>query len=170
MKIVRFFFLTVLTTISLTTLAQPMTVQTSEEKQAEIREKIGLDMTVPDFDTKKIDASVMGNRLAGILNYLMENYHQGVYDRRLGQIAAEQNDVLENVYFQLKKLKFVNAFKKGNEITILMRVDLQKNIADVKHTDITFHFVDGVSASDKVNELFSYVSHYVQAREQIKID
>jgi len=133
-----------------------------------MREKIGLDMSVPDFDTKKIDAKVMGDRLAGILNYLMDNYEQSVYDRRLSAIAGEQNDVLENVYFQIKNLKFVYAVKKRNDLTVLMRADLQKNAADVKQTDITFHFVDGVSESVKVNEMFSYISHYVQAREIVE--
>lgn len=66
-------------------------------------------------------------------------------------------------------MKFVNAVKKGNEITILMRADLQKNTADVKQTDITFHFINGVSDNDKTNELFGYISHYVQARESIVI-
>ena len=33
----------------------------------------------------------MGGRLAGILYYLMENYQLGVYDRKLGLIASEQN-------------------------------------------------------------------------------
>lgn len=65
---------------SLAGFAPPMFAQTSEAKQAEMREKIGLDMTVPDFDTKKIDSKVMGTRLAGILDYLMENYQQGVYE------------------------------------------------------------------------------------------
>lgn len=48
----------------------------------------------------------------------MENYQQSVYDRRLGQIASEQNDALENIFFQIKKIKLVSAIKKGNEITI----------------------------------------------------
>lgn len=38
---------------------------------AEYREKIGIDMTVANFDTKKIDEKVMGTCLAGILNYLL---------------------------------------------------------------------------------------------------
>ena len=147
--------------------AQSFPVLTSEAKQAEIREKIGLDLSVPDFDTKKIDVKVMGSRLAGILNYLMENYQQGVYDRRLTAIASEQNESLENLYFQLKKMKFVNAVKKGNELTIIMRADLQKYAINIKQTDIVFHFVDGLSESDKVNEMFSYISHYVQAREAL---
>lgn len=154
--------------VSLTGFAQALSTQTDSMKRAELREKIGLDLTVPDFDTKKIDARVMGERLAGILAYLMENYHQTVYDRKLGLIASEQNEAMENVYFQLKKMKFVNAVKKGNELTIILRADLQKNPANVKQTDIILHFTDGISESDKINELFIYVSHYVQAREAIK--
>lgn len=37
--------------------------QTDSAKIAEYRERIGIDMTVPDFETKKIDAKVMGPRL-----------------------------------------------------------------------------------------------------------
>lgn len=154
---------------SLSALAQSLPIQADSSKRAELREKIGLDLTISDFETKKIDDKVMGDRLAGILNYLMENYHQSVYDRRLGQIASEQNEALENAYFQLKKMKLVSAVKKDNEITILMRADLQKNAVNVKQIDIVFHFIDGVSESDKVNEMFSYISHYVQARELLEI-
>lgn len=125
-------------------------------------------MSVPDFNTQKIDAKVMGNRLAGILDYLMENYQQGTYNRRLSSIASEQNEALENGFFQIKKMKFLNAIKRGKELTIQMRIELQKNSANIKQADITFHFDDGISESDKVNELFSYVSHYVQAREQLQ--
>ena len=142
--------------VSLSCFSQPLLAQTVESKQAEMREKIGLDLTVPDFDTKKIDAKIMGPRL------------QGVYDRRLCSIASEQNEALENAYFQIKKMKSLNSVKKGNEIAILMRADLQKNAANVKQTDIAFHFVDGLSESEKVNVMFSYISHYVQAREQLE--
>ena len=127
-------------------------VQRDSIRMAKYKDMIGLDLTVPDFETKKIDAKVMGIQLAGILEYLMENYEQGIYDRKLGSIACEQNEALENAYIQIKKLKFVNAVKKGNEITILMRADIQKNMANIKQTDITFHFFDGLSKSDKVNE------------------
>lgn len=41
------------------------------------------------------------------------------------------------------------------------------NAANVKQIDIVFHFFDGLSDSDKVNEMFSYISHYVQAREVV---
>lgn len=159
---------TLLLMVSLMGSVQPIYAQTEAARSAEFKEKIGLDMSVSDFDTQKIDAKVMGERLAGILDYLMENYHQAIYDRKLGLIAREQNEALENVYPQLKKMKFLRAVKSGDEITIFMRIDLQKNAANVKQTDVAFHFVDGVSESDKVNELFGYISHYVQAIEQIQ--
>lgn len=168
MKIQRPLFLAVLMTISLSVFAQPFSAQADSIKRADFKNKIAIDMSVPDFDTKTIDANVMGKRLAGILEYLMKNYHQGVYDRKLSHIVSEQNEALENVFFQLKKLKFINAIKKGDEMTILMRADLQKNAANVKQVGFVFHFKDGVSESIMQNEIFSYISHYVQAREELR--
>ena len=139
--------------------------QTSD-RIAEYREAIGLDMTVPDFSTKKIDAKVMGTRLAGILEYLLENYKQASYERQIALIVSEQHEALHNKYFDIKKMKFISASKKDNEITILMKVWPDKNTANVKQEDLKIHFIDGVSESRTTNELLSTVSRYVQAREQ----
>ena len=131
--------------------------QTSD-RMAAYREAIGLDMTVPDFSTKKIDAKVMGTRLAGILEYLLENYTQGTYEKLLTRMLGEQVEELKQAYFNIKKMKFVSASKKGNELTILMKVWPDKNTKDVKQVDRTFHLYDGVSESQTANELFSFPS------------
>ncbi len=68
--------------------------QTDSAKIAEYRERIGIDMKVPDFETKKIDAKVKGTRLAGILEYLLENYTQGTYTRLIAQMIGEQVKVM----------------------------------------------------------------------------
>ena len=141
--------------------------QTDSAKIAEYRERIGIDMSVPDFETKKIDAKVMGPRLAGILEYLLENYTQGTYSRQLALILGEQHEALQNKFFNIKKMKFVSATKKGNELTIHMKVWPEQNVRDVKQVDLTIHFIDGVSESQSANELFSYMSRYVQAREKM---
>lgn len=141
--------------------------QTDSAKIAAYREAIGLDMTVPDFSTKKIDASVMGPHLAGILEYLLENYTQGTYSRLIALMIGEQVEELKQAYFNIKKMKFVSATKKGNELTILMKVWPGKNTKDVKQGDLTIHLTDGVSESQTANELFSYMSRYVQAREKM---
>jgi len=92
------------------------------DRMAAYREAIGLDLSVPDFSTKKIDAKVMGPRLAGILEYLLENYTQGTYSRLIARMLGEQVEELKQAYFNIKKMKFVSAAKKGNELTILMKV------------------------------------------------
>lgn len=71
--------------------------QTSD-RMAAYREAIGLDMTVPDFETKKIDASVMGPHLAGILEYLLENYTQGTYSRQIALMLGEQIEELKQAF------------------------------------------------------------------------
>ena len=141
-------------------------LQTSD-RMAAYREAIGLDMTVPDFSTKKIDAKVIGTRLAGILEYLLENFHQVLYESYFARILSEQHEALHNKYFDIKKMKFVSATKKGNELTILMKVWPDKNTANVKQADLKIHFIDGVSESRTTNELFSTLSRYVQAREKL---
>jgi len=154
-------FLLLLSTVSLS--AQWRSTKLSEEeKRAEYREKIGIDMSVPDFETKKIDAKVMGPHLANILTFLMKNYQQGFYVSQLKDIASEQNKALEYVYLEIKKLSFVYAVKKGDELAIMMKLQLHKNSSGSKQTNLLFYFIDGVSEDNKTNVLFSTISRYVQ--------
>ncbi len=64
-------------------------------------------------------------------------------------------------------MKFLSAAKKGNELTIPYEGMAYKNIRDVKLADLAFHFIDGVSESQTANELFNYMSRYVQARKNL---
>ena len=57
--------------------------------------------------------------------------------------------------------------KSADDITIVYRLWLDKNPAKLKQVDILYHFKDGVSESNTVNEMFSHMSHYAQAREQL---
>lgn len=165
---IRMIIATLMLMVSMGMEAQLRNVLTDSAKIAEYRERIGIDMTVPDFETKKIDAKVMGTRLAGILEFLLETYTQGTYSRLIAQMIGEQVEELKQAYFNIKKMKFVSAAKKGNELTILMKVWPDKNTRDVKQADLTIHFIDGVSESQSANELFTYMSRYVQAREKPK--
>lgn len=83
--------------------SQLRTVGSDSERHAEYQKAIGLDMTIPDFDTNKIDAQVMGSRLANLLNYPLENYHQGTYELQIAQILGEQNESLQHLYYKIKK-------------------------------------------------------------------
>lgn len=97
---------------------QLRTVGSDSERIAEYKKTIGLDTTVPDFDTKKIDTQVMGSRLANLLNYLLENYNQDTYELQIAQILGEQNESLQHLYYKIKKMKLANASKQGDIITI----------------------------------------------------
>ena len=109
----------------------------------------------------------MGTRLANILRYIEENYSQGSYSRWITSVLREQNDDFENIYPEVTKIKLESASKTGNEIAVKYKIWLGENPNQIKQTLITFHFIDGVSESKIVNELFSYMSRYVQAREQL---
>ena len=170
MKLLKAIWASLFLVLSLTSFAQPLPVQTDSMRLEKFRTEIGLDMSVPDFNTKTIDANVMGARLAGILDYMMESYYQPVYSRKICQILKEQVEPLEKLEFQLKKIQFVGATKSGDELTLLFTALLDKNVANVKQSDIAIAFKNGVSESQTINELFSMMSHYVQARELLKIN
>lgn len=141
--------------------------QTDSVRNAEYRKKIAIDMSVPDFETKKIDGKVMGTHLASLIEFLLENYHQGTYNMQISEIVKEQNEALEKLYFNIKKMEFVSAKKTGDEINIYMKVWPVKNEAKVKQTVLTIHFKDGVGDNTNVNSLFSSMSRYVQARKEL---
>lgn len=56
------------------------------------RQAIGFDYSMTDYTTDKIDAKVMGPRLASILTRLNQDYHQGSYLELLNNIQTEQVD------------------------------------------------------------------------------
>lgn len=151
--------------VTMSVYPQIRTVGSDSERIAEYKKAIGLDTTLPDFDTNKIDAKVMGSRLANLLNYLLSNYNQESYELQIVQILGEQNESLQHLYYNIKKMQFANASKQGDVMTVLMHVWPDKNKADVDQADMMFRFVDGVSDDQTTNALFSYMSRYVDAQE-----
>ena len=153
--------------------ATPLFAQTSSKPSmdsaqiAEYRAKLALDYTMPDYSVKKIDDSKMGSHLANILRYFEENGTQGFLAPWMSLIISEQNESLKGTYFELKKLKLMKVSKTGNEITILYMVTLDAKGKQPTQAKVTFHFLDGVSESKPVNEMFSYICRYVTARELI---
>ena len=138
-------------------------------RTAEYRQKIALDYSMPDYSVTTIDEKKIGSRLANILRYYEEVNHQNMYSRRIATILAEQNEAFEYSYFEIKKQKLMKIEKSADEITIVYKLWLDKNPANLKQVDILYHFKEGVSESKTVNEMFSQMSHYAQVREQLNI-
>ena len=134
-------------------------------RTAEYREKIALDYSMPDYSVTSIDEKKIGSRLANILRYYEEVNDQNMIRRKIAAILVEQNEAFEYTSPEFIKQKLVKIKKSADDITIVYKLWLDKNPANLKHVDIQYHFKDGVSESNTVNELFSHMSHYVQTRE-----
>ena len=78
-------------------------VLTEEQKKQEIREKINLDYSVPDYNVNRPDAKVMAWRLAKILQSLEKNYTQPIYNQMLSQIRSVQTGGLKVRYSHVDK-------------------------------------------------------------------
>lgn len=134
---------------------------------AEYREQIALDYSMPDYSVTTIDEKKIGSRLANILRYYEEANHQNMFSRKISTILAEQNEAFEYAYPEIIKQKLMRIEKSADDITIVYRLWLEKNLVNLKQVDIQYHFKDGVSESNTVNEMFSQMSHYAQVREQL---
>lgn len=85
---------------------------------AELRQQIGLDYSMPDYSVKKIDESVIGPRLAKILTRLLDDFKQPLYNQFLAMIRSQVAEDPNLQYVHVDKLKLLNISKAGNTITI----------------------------------------------------
>ena len=130
------------------------------DRMAKYREAIGLDCSMPDYTTSKIDAKVMGPRLAKILESLCANYTQPNY---LGLLSVIQSSQVEGLHYgRIKSMKLENATKQGSELTIRFNTDLEPNRLNLKKSQLVFHFVDGVSEDTATNDFFCMLCRYIK--------
>ena len=156
-KILLFLFLL----ISANMFSQSTWGNTSDDQyNAEVRQKLNLDYSMPDYSVYKVDPQVMGPRLASILQELGAKYKRSDYLSTLSMIQADQIEGLD--YCTIEKLGLVNVTKSGNTITIRFKTTLAKNPLDLKKSDLIMTFIDGVSPSKKVNALFSNICNYMK--------
>ena len=131
-----------------------------DQYNADVRQKLSLDTTLPDYSVYKVDPQVMGPRLASILQELGAKYKRSDYLSTLSMIQADQIEGLD--YCTIEKLGLVNVTKSGNTITIRFKTTLAKNPLDLKKSDLIMTFTDGVSENKKVNALFSNICNYMK--------
>lgn len=143
-------------------MAAQSTGQIDEKKMMEYRETIGLDYSMPDFNTTKVDAKVIGVRLATILQSLEKNYKQAFYNRLLASIAAEQMANLNYSSVPVHKIMIKKISKTGDEINILVRTTLTPSDSKKKNFDVNLRFIQGVSDNNTTNLLFSDLCRYLK--------
>lgn len=129
---------------------------------AELRQQIGLDYSMPDYSVKKIEASVIGPRLAKILIRLLDDFKQPLYNQFLAMIRSQVAEDPNLQYVHVDKLKLLNISKAGNTITIRINTfTMDKNRGKLDY-DLEFVFVNGLSEDNTVNALFSNISRYIK--------
>ena len=96
-----------------------------------MREKLQLDYSMADYSTSKIDAKVMGPRLAKILETLCENYQQYMNLSALSVIQSSQVDGLS--YGRIKTMKLDKVTKQGNEVVVHFATILDSNNFNLKN-------------------------------------
>ena len=143
--------------------ALTLSAQTSsltEARKAELRQKIGIDYSMPDFNTSSINGKVIGDRLAKMLKKLEDRADDYVFNQRISFIQCEQ---LENVnYVKVEKLRINKIIKVGDVITIKANTKLAPNSAKIKNADLIFVFDKGITKSQAANDLFSDLSRYIK--------
>jgi hypothetical protein len=154
----------ILFTICLLLGAMSVNAQTSSQsedaKVIELRQKLGIDYSMPDFSTSKIDGRVIGERLAKMLQLLQSKYDDYLLNQNISLIQCQQ---IENLnYAIVEKLNITRIFKVGDVITIEAKTKLGNNAAKVKNGKLSFVFNKGVSESTSVNDLFKDLGRYIK--------
>lgn len=155
--------------------ATPLSAQSQPQSQIakydtrtveDLRQQIGLDVEMPDYTTKKVDADVIGDHFAKMLNLLVNNIADRWYVQKMSSILSSQDAQLK--YVIVDKVKVLSISKKDNEITVKLMAWLSPHSSGLKTAEVNFHFIDGISDNQDVNVLFCHLSRYVQ-KEKLEL-
>ena len=152
-------FILLLSVGVMTTFAQNSTELTKKDQyKSEVRSRLQLDDSVPDYSTTKISPKLMGPRLAKILETICDTYQQYT---NLSVLSVIQGSQVEGLNFcRIKTMKLDKVTKQGNEIMIRFNTTLESNNLSLKKSQIVFQFNKGVSDDVSTNDFFSNMCRY----------
>ena len=105
--------------------AQGLKTNVDEDRKTEVRKTLALDYTMPDYSISKVNAKVMGQRLADIMNKFQEMTQSQTMMGTISVIQAQQIDGM--IYCAVKKVKLNKVVKQDNTITIIYDTELYEN-------------------------------------------
>lgn len=148
--------------VSFTSISAQSAAELTKEQQykASVRQQLALDYSMPDYSTSSINAKVMGPRLAKMLEYIRDNYQQFSILNALSMIQSSQVEGLN--YGMVKMMKLKSVTKQGNVIRIVYKTTLEPNNLNLKSSQLTLSFIDGVSEDKTVNDFFCNISRYIK--------
>ena len=148
------------------TLAMPLGISAQEQDtqtREELRQQIGLDYSMPDYETGKINEEKIGEHLANMLHFMEDNFMDIKHNRMLSKIQASQDETMR--YGVIRDLKVKKVKKKGNRIDISIKTEVSTNTG-LQRGAMTITFQDGLSEDDTTNDLFRDFSRFVKMKEK----
>ena len=156
------FLITILLFFGATCISAQSSAELSKKDQykSEVRSKLQLDNSLPDYSTTRISLKLMGPRLAKILETICDTYQQHTNLSALSVIQSSQVEGLS--YGKIKTMKLDKVTKQGNEIMIRFNTTLESNNLNLKKSQIVFQFNEGTSEDAATNDFFSDICHYIR--------
>ena len=145
-----------------TTLSAQTVYPWNETKEQKYQRLINLDYSVPDYEVSRPEANVMGWKLAGILQFLEENYQQSVYNQMLAQIRNVQMGTLKVHYLPVDKIQVTHVQKQDSVITISINTFTKISKKEKVSYDVKLVFTNSLSDDDTTNKLFSDIGKFVR--------
>ena len=134
----------------------------NETKEQKYQRLIKLDYSVPDYEVSRPDPSVMGWKLAGILQFLEENYQQSVFNQMLAQIRNVQMGTLKVHYLPVDKIMVTHVQKQDSVITIIINTFTKISKKEKVSFDVKLVFTNSLSDDNTTNKLFSDIGKFVR--------
>ena len=156
------FLLSLLLLLGATTLSAQTVYPWNETKEQKYQRLINLDYSVPDYEVSRPDANVMGWKLAGILQFLEENYQQSVYNQMLSQIRNVQMGTLKVHYLPVDKIQVTHVQKQDSVITITINTFTKISKKEKVSFDVILVFTNNLSEDEPANKLFSDIGKFVR--------
>lgn len=156
------FLITILLLLGATCISAQTSEDITKKDQyiSEIRSKLQLDYSLPDYSTNKISPKLMGPRLAKILETICDTYQQYT---NLSVLSVIQSRQVEGLNFcRIKTMTLDKVTKQSNEIMIRFNTTLESNNLNLKKSQIVFQFNEGVSDDVSTNDFFSNICRYIK--------
>ena len=143
--------------------AMPLGISAQDtQTREELRQQIGLDYSMPDYEVGKIDEKKLGPHLAKLLRFMEDNFRDIKHNRMLSKIQANQDETMR--YGVIRGLKVKKVKKKGGRIDIIISTEVSLSCGLVRGS-MTITFEDGLSQDDTANALFRDFSRFVKMKE-----
>lgn len=125
-----------------------------------LRQQIGLDYSMPDYETTTIDANIIGKRLAQMLESLKDNYARNEFNHLLSYIRDAQIEDRRAYTLRIDEMKIKRISKRDSVISISISTLSKPGKKQKYSNDVIISFINGLSANTSANELFYQLGRY----------